>query len=207
MPLPDTLKILKARFGELLDDPVRFSDETTITLKDPSRIAALAGCLKNEYHFEMLLDICGVDHLGTDPRFEIVYHVYSFKTREHLRFKTRVSEDKPSLPSITGVWHAANWHEREVYDMMGITFEGHPDLRRILMWEGYPYHPLRKDFPLAGRHTADTESAPMDGGPFVTSAGEKITMEREPRAKGETFRSEPRIQNSKGLELLLGSGF
>ncbi len=70
-----------------------------------------------------------------------------------MRLKTDVSEEKSELPSVIGVWRTANWHEREIYDMMGIRFRGHPDLRRILMWEGYPYFPLRKDFPLAGKPT------------------------------------------------------
>ena len=70
-----------------------------------------------------------------------------------MRIKTDVSEEKSELPSVLGVWRTVNWHEREIYDMMGIRFAGHPDLRRILMWEGYPYFPLRKDFPLAGKPT------------------------------------------------------
>ena len=188
MPTEETLKALHAKFGGQLDAPVRFLGETTVELKDPAVLVPFASSLKHDHHFEMLLDICSVDNFGSDPRFEVIYHVYSFKTHEHLRFKTRVSEEKASLPSLTPVWHAADWQEREVFDMMGITFEGHPDLRRILMWEGYPYFPLRKDFPLAGRQTEDTSPAPMDGGPFVTSPGPKITLDREPRAKGETGR-------------------
>ena len=90
-----------------------------------------------------------------------------------LRLKTDVSEEKSELPSVTGVWRTANWHEREIYDMMGIRFRGHPDLRRILMWEGYPYFPLRKDFPLAGKPSGFAgrgvhQISPMEGGPFVT---------------------------------------
>jgi NADH-quinone oxidoreductase subunit C len=86
------------------------------------------------------------------------------------------------------VWRTANWHEREVYDMMGIRFSGHPDLRRILMWEGYPYYPLRKDFPLAGKSTdlpgvAFTRITPMEGGPFVTIAGGNDSIAREPRVR------------------------
>jgi len=92
------------------------------------------------------------------------------------------------LPSVIGVWRTVNWHEREIYDMMGIRFRGHPDLRRILMWEGYPYFPLRKDFPLAGKPSdipgvAFSKPAPLEGGPFVTVSGAKSATAREPRIR------------------------
>jgi NADH-quinone oxidoreductase subunit C len=108
--------------------------------------------------------------------------------RCELRIKTNVSEEKSELQTVSGVWRTANWHEREIYDMMGIRFRGHPDLRRILMWEGYPYFPLRKDFPLAGKPTdvpgvAFTEPAPLEGGPFVTAPGGKDAIEREPHVR------------------------
>jgi NADH-quinone oxidoreductase subunit C len=108
--------------------------------------------------------------------------------RCHLRLRTEVSEEKSELPSVAGVWRTANWQEREVYDMMGLRFRGHPDLRRILMWEGYPYFPLRKDFPLAGKPSempdvAFSKPAPLEGGPFVTSAGGADSIAREPRAR------------------------
>ena len=94
------------------------------------------------------------------------------------------------MPSVIDIWATADWHEREVYDMMGIEFEGHPDLRRILMWEGYPFHPLRKDFPLAGKETdlpdvAFTGVAPLEGGPFVTAPSADSTVHREPRSREE----------------------
>ena len=106
---------------------------------------------------------------------------------------------EPVAPSVAALWPGANWHERECYDMFGIRFEGHPDLRRILMWEGYPYFPLRKEFPLAGIETPlpDAEvaeetgarviAAPLAGGPFVTSPGEINLTEAEPRAKDESW--------------------
>ncbi len=89
---------------------------------------------------------------------------------------------------MTGLWRTAHWHEREIYDMMGIRFAGHPDLRRIIMWEGYPFHPLRKDFPLSGKpsempEVAFTQPAPLAGGPFVTVAGGKDAQSREPRVR------------------------
>ena len=107
---------------------------------------------------------------------------------EFLRLKLPVSEDDLEVPTLTGVWATADWHEREIYDMMGIKFRGHPDLRRILMWEGYPYFPLRKDFPLAGKSSdapevAFTRPAPLEGGPFVTVPSALTAKDREPRSR------------------------
>jgi NADH-quinone oxidoreductase subunit C len=118
----------------------------------------------------------------------VVYHLRGLRNGCDLRLKTSVSEEKSKLPSVIGVWTTANWHEREIYDMMGIHFAGHPDLRRILMWEGYPYFPLRKDFPLAGKESelpgiAFTRLTPMEGGPFVTVAGGNSAQAREPRIR------------------------
>ena len=128
-------------------------------------------------------------HLGEDPRFEVVYELYQMEKGEWLRLKVRVSEDHLELPSVTNVWATADWHEREAFDMYGLRFEGHPDLRRILMWDGYPFHPLRKDFPLAGKSSAMpdvafSEAAPLEGGPFVTVPSTATVKDREPRARG-----------------------
>ena len=138
----------------------------------------------------MLLDLSSVDNYGEDPRWMVVYELYGTKHHHHLRLKTEVSEEKSELPTVSSVWRTADWHEREVYDMMGIKFTGHPDLRRILMWDGYPFHPLRKDFPLGGLPSdmpdvAFTGTAPLEGGPFVTSSGAMDRVSAEPRAKGE----------------------
>lgn len=179
---------LRRRFGDLISEPAEFRGEITVTLADAERVAEVCGVARTELGFDFLLDLTSVDHYGEEPRWELVYELYGLGHHQHLRLKTRVSEEKSELPTVTGVWRTADWHEREVYDMMGIRFRGHPDLRRILMWEGYPYFPLRKDFPLAGRASevpglAFTEPAPLEGGPFVTVPGGKDAIEREPRVR------------------------
>ena len=179
---------LKLKFGDLLSGPVEFRGEITLQVLEAGRIAEVCAHAKKELGFDFLKDVCSVDNFGEDPRLTVVYHLYGIGHHCELRLKTSVSEDKASLPTVSTVWRTADWHEREIYDMMGIEFLGHPDLRRILMWEGYPYNPLRKDFPLAGKPTdlpevAFTNPAPMVGGPFVTAPGVQHANVREPRAK------------------------
>lgn len=99
--------------------------------------------------FKMCVDICGVDHPDREPRFEVVYNLLSLKHNMRLRLKVLTDEDTPA-PSVTGVWPTANWFEREVWDMFGVFFTDHPDLRRILTDYGFEGHPFRKDFPLTG---------------------------------------------------------
>ncbi len=100
-----------------------------------------------ELEFEMLTDLTAVDYLGETPRFEMVYHFYSVAKNHRLRIKVRVSEQAPEVDSATSLWPSANWMEREVWDMYGIRFAGHPDLRRLLLYEEFEGHPLRKDYP------------------------------------------------------------
>ena len=157
-------------------------------LADAEQITAVCEFAKGQLGFDYLVDISSLDNYGDDPRWTVVYHLRGLKHGNELRIKTDVSEEKSELPSVLPVWRTANWHEREIYDMMGIRFSGHPDLRRILMWEGYPYFPLRKDFPLAGKPSelpgiAFTKPAPLEGGPFVTAAGGKDAISREPRIR------------------------
>jgi NADH-quinone oxidoreductase subunit C len=180
---------LKARFEDVLSEPLEFRGETTMQVVDAEKIAEVCAFAKQSLSCDYLVDISSVDNREEAPRWTVVYELYSYTHRCHLRLKTDVSEEKSELPTVTGVWQAANWHEREIFDMMGIRFRGHPDLRRILMWEGYPYHPLRKDFPLAGKPSdvpgvAFTKTAPLEGGPFVTMAGGKDACLREPRSRG-----------------------
>lgn len=179
---------LKTRFGDLISEPAEFRGEWTLQLSDPDCITEVCEFLKKQLGFDYLVDISSVDNYGTDPRWTVVYHFYGYGHHAHLRLKTDVSEEVSELPTVTGVWRTADWHEREVYDMMGIRFRNHPDLRRILMWEGYPYFPLRKDFPLAGKSSqlpevAFSRPAPLEGGPFVTVAGGKDSLAREPRVR------------------------
>lgn len=179
---------LKTRFGDLISEPKEFRAEITVQLSDAERIAEVCQFAKKDLGMDYLVDVSSIDNYGADPRWTVVYHFYGYGHRCHLRLKTDVSEEKSELPTVTGVWRTADWHEREVYDMMGIKFRGHPDLRRILMWEGYPYFPLRKDFPLAGKDSnlpeiAFSRPAPEEGGPFVTVAGGKDSTAREPRVR------------------------
>lgn len=179
---------LKAQFGDLLSGPAGFRDEITVKLLDAEKVGEVCTFAKQQLGFDYLVDISSVDNYGEDPRWTVVYELYGYGHHCHLRLKTDVTEERSELPTVTGVWRTADWHEREIYDMMGIRFRGHPDLRRILMWEGYPYFPLRKDFPLAGKpsevpEVAFTKKASLEGGPFVTIAGGKDSVAREPRVR------------------------
>jgi len=179
---------IKASFPGLISEPAEFRGELTLEVAEVERIAEVCSLAKRTLEFDYLVDITSIDNYGDDPRFTLVYHLFGYGHLRQVRLKTKVSEEKSEAPTVTGVWRAADWHEREIYDMMGIRFRGHPDLRRILMWEGYPYFPLRKDFPLSGRpsqlpEVAFTDTAPLEGGPFVTIAGGKDTVSREPRVR------------------------
>ena len=184
----DSARKLKDQFGDLISEPAEFRAEITLQIGDAERIAEVCAFAKKDLGFDYLVDLSSVDNYGDDPRWTLVYELYGYGHHCHLRLKTGVSEEKSELPTVTGVWKTADWHEREIYDMMGIRFRGHPDLRRILMWEGYPYFPLRKDFPLAGKpselpEVAFSRPVPLEGGPFVTAPGGKDTIAREPRVR------------------------
>jgi NADH-quinone oxidoreductase subunit C len=202
----DLANQLKAKFGDLISEPAEFRGEITVKLADAEQIAEVCGFAKSKLGFKYLVDISSIDNYGEDPRWTMVYELRNLTTNAELRIKTDVSEEKSELPSVLGLWATANWHEREVYDMMGIRFRNHPDLRRILMWEGYPYFPLRKDFPLAGKPTdvpgvAFTEVTPMEGGPFVTLPSSSDSISREPRVRvpenAEPGFSDKRLVNGK----------
>ena len=164
-----------------------FRDELSLTVTKDSLIEIMTFC-KKDLGFDYLVDLTAVDNLGTNPRYEVVYELYSYSDSCHLRIKVGVDESEREVSSVVGLWPTANWHEREAFDMIGLTFSGHPDMRRILMWEGYPFYPLRKDFPLAGKTSdmpdvAFSEPVPLEGGPFVTSPSSATTDKREPRSR------------------------
>ena len=193
---------IEGAFSPDVFDKKEFRGETTLAVH-ATRLHEIACYCRDTLGYDLLLDICSVDHYGSHPRFEVVYELYSIANKTHLRLKCTTSEEEAEVETVSDIWPTANWHEREVWDLMGIKFRNHPDLRRILMWEGYPYHPLRKEFPLEGIPTdvpdvAFTEVAPLAGGPFVTIPTEGNTEVREPRARhaGElpttaTFIAEP----------------
>ena len=207
MVVQELISALRTRFPDSFSDPVEFRGEWTLKLLDASRIATVCEAAKKQLGFDYLVDISSVDNYGEDPRFTIVYELYGYGHHRHLRIKTDVSEEKSELPTVTTVWRTADWHEREIYDMMGIRFSGHPDLRRILMWEGYPYYPLRKDFPLAGKSSEApdvgfSQPAPLEGGPFVTVSGGKDTIAREPRVRvpeQDVLSSNARLERRRDL--------
>ncbi len=131
-----------------------FEDFGELTLVVPrEQIAAVCAHLKTApgFEFDMLSDLTGVDRgPEEEPRFEVNYHLFSTKRFHRLRLKVLVEQESPRVPTVTSVWRTANWHERETFDMFGVIFEGHPDLRRILLPDDWQGHALRKDFPLRG---------------------------------------------------------
>ncbi len=182
---PADVTAISSKFKVL--QKIEFRGETTLVVEREA-IKDICQFAKSQLGYSVLLDLSGVDNFGVDPRFEVAYELYNLERCDHLRLKIGVSEDNLEVPSVTEVWATANWHEREAFDMYGIRFSGHPDLRRILMWDGYPFYPLRKDFPLAGRPSdmpdvAFSKRAPLEGGPFVTVPTTATTKDREPRSR------------------------
>ena len=124
-------------------------DELTLEIA-PAKIVSVCGFLKYDQKFIRLSSVTAVDRYPSEPRFEVVYHLHSIERNERLRLKCRLGGDNPVIETVTSVWRAANWYEREVFDLFGIQFTGHPDLRRIMMPDDWEGHPLRKDYPVTG---------------------------------------------------------
>src|SRR6266576_236219 len=131
MTREELLALLEKSFGENIRDKTEFRGETTYTIA-ASDLREIAKFCRDELSFDYLIDITSIDNFGQEPRFEIVYVLYLMPRAAHLRLKLRISEDAGAVDTVSDIWPTANWHEREIFDMMGIKFNGHPDLRRIL---------------------------------------------------------------------------
>ncbi len=147
-----TLNLLSETFpGSVLETSLPQGDATAVIR--PESLTKVMDFLKNDprLRFGLLVDLTAVDHLGRIPRFDLVYHLLSIPLKRRLRIKVRVEDGDPAVDSLTALWGNANWLEREVWDMYGVRFNGHPDLRRILLYEEFQGHPLRKDYPIRKR--------------------------------------------------------
>jgi NADH-quinone oxidoreductase subunit C len=148
---------LRGRLGDRVQETHAYRGDHTAVVAGDAIVPALQFLRDDpECAFDLLVDLTAVDYLtfpGREdgPRFEVVYHLYSVPHSHRVRLKVRVEEDDPVVPTATGLWPIANWLEREVWDMFGIRFEGHPDLRRLLLYEEFEGHPLRKDYPVNRR--------------------------------------------------------
>ena len=194
----DVIAALQSRFPQATPRPS--ADHPAVNVAATEAIAALA-YLRDDHGFDFLVDLTAVDWgVGVSPRYTVVWHLFSTHRHNYVRVAAACPSDlEPAMPTTTVLWPGADWLERETFDMMGVVFTGHVDLRRILMWDGYPHYPLRKDFPLAGIEgalsdpeiTAETGTkviaAPMAGGPFVASQGEINLTDAEPGARDESW--------------------
>jgi NADH-quinone oxidoreductase subunit C len=140
------IDLIKSKFPEAIQDVIEFRGETTIVVR-PEQLIDVCTFLRDEpsLQFDLLSDVSAADHYPDHPRFYLNYHLYALENNRSLRVQVRLDGEQPVIASATGVWPGANWHEREVWDLMGIRFDGHPDLRRIFMPEDFLGHPLRRD--------------------------------------------------------------
>ena len=148
---------LVERFGSAIESGSVQHDQTILYVS-ADKIVDVCQFLRDEHGFNRVSSVTALDWYPQEPRFEVVYLLHAVKEAARLRLKVRVPGEKPSVASVTPVWPGANWYEREVFDLFGVTFEGHPDLRRIMMPDGWQGHPLRKDFPIHGHKYDYSES-------------------------------------------------
>ncbi len=216
MEISGTRKVFQqavARFGgdvSLLDQPV---GEGAI-LVEASRLVEFSQWVRSGegLGFGFFSDAAAVDYLGREPRFELTYTVYSPSHREHLHYKVGVGEDSPSVPSVSGVYPGAVWHEREAYDLFGISFPGNPDLRRILMPDYWQGHPLRKDYPLGGEEVqfagnfSDVPSQTLPAAPGEDTFGGWDRLETQPDAYVQLLESGAELEHVAEGRMVLNMG-
>ncbi|MEX0646690.1 MAG: NADH-quinone oxidoreductase subunit C [Balneolaceae bacterium] len=147
--LQKTVDQLTEKFSDKIVDVFQSTGDTFVRV-EPGAVREISGFLKNELNYIYLSDLFGADRYTSEERFEVIYNLVSFKTGARIFLKAWLEEENPEVDSVTGIWPSANWLEREVYDMYGIYFRNHPDLRRIYLPEDFQYYPLRKEFPLLG---------------------------------------------------------
>jgi NADH-quinone oxidoreductase subunit C len=169
-----TVALVQEKFPQAVVETVEFRDELTLVLQ-PAFLTTVCAYLQKTLHYNFLSTITAVDWPERSPRFDVVYHLLSLPHQCVLRLKVRVGakgEEHPAVPSVCAIWPGANWYEREVYDLFGLEFTGHPDLRRIMMPPDWTTHPLRKDYPLSGFDLPDPHwggQVPYDTNPGVGS--------------------------------------
>ncbi len=179
-----TVQLVRERFPQAVVETVEYRGEQTIVLK-PEYLVAVCAYLQKQLQYTFLSCITAVDWLERIPRYDVVYQLLSIPNVSEIRLKVRVGEkgeEHPAVPTVSGVWPGANWYEREVYDLFGITFTGHPDLRRILMPIDWTTHPLRKDYPLSGFDLPEPHwggQVPYDVDPGVGSQTLRTPQSRE----------------------------
>jgi NADH-quinone oxidoreductase subunit C len=174
-----TVETMRERFPQAILEAIEYRGEQTLILR-PEALVEVCMYLKKSLHYDFLETVTAVDWPERIPRFDVVYQLLSLQNQCFLRLKIWVGqrgEEHPAVPSVTSVWPGANWYEREVYDLFGITFTGHPDLRRILMPPDWTTHPLRKDYPLSGFELPE----PHWGG--------QIPYDVDPLVGGQTLRT------------------
>lgn len=188
--VPEVVEALREQFGEAVLEVSEYAGEQTV-LVERDRIVDICRFLKEERGFRYLSDLGGIDRFVEGDRYEVFYNLVAIEKRKRLRLKIRVDEDELTAPSVTDVYRAANWNEREVYDMLGITFEDHSDMRRMYMPEDFEYYPQRKEFPQLGIPGSlplppQTPEGDLTMDPFAAAHGSKpVKSYEEPRTRDE----------------------
>jgi NADH-quinone oxidoreductase subunit C len=186
-----TVETVQHTFPQALLEAVEYRGEHTLVLK-PEHLLAVCTFLRDTLQYSMLETVTAVDWPERVPRFDVVYHLLSIPNQCFIRLKVRVGirgEEHPALPSVTTIWPGANWYEREVYDLFGLIFTGHPDLRRILMPNNWTTHPLRKDYPLTGIDLPEPHwggQVPYDTDPGVGGLYQQTLRSAEGRVLNES---------------------
>lgn len=213
---------LKKALGKNCIDAVEANYEISLTVKRDS-IADVMKTLRDDHQYQQLVEIAGVDYPERAERFEVVYHLLSLTKNHRIRVRLSTDEDTP-VPTITSIWPVADWLEREVFDMYGVLFDGHPDLRRILTDYGFKGHPFRKDFPLTGyvemRYSEEAKRvvyepvklaqdfrsfdfmSPWEGADYILPGDEKVAekVTEKPQVKPAEAKSAPTVDKPKVTE-------